>query len=147
MLLFDKGVTVGISLKTQAQAVRLAADDLQRDLRRLSGQMDGFAYSPEGEIEIRMAPGEPESYTVDVGERVVITGADVLGTIYGIYAFSNHCLGVLPTHRLVDVFPETVVRKILPAGRLTSTSMMRICYLSWYTAVESGISIIPSTGM
>ena len=68
MLLFDKATTAGICLRTDAPAVRLAALDMQRDLRRLSGQAEGFPFSGAGQIQIRTVPGEPESYTVEVGE-------------------------------------------------------------------------------
>jgi len=39
-------------------------------------------------------------------EKVVITGSDILGTIYGIYAFATTCLHIMPTYRMTDVFPE-----------------------------------------
>ena len=139
MLLFDKRVTAGICLKTDAQAVRLAAADLQRDLRRLSGQEGGFPFSAVGEIEIRTCSGEPESYTVEIGDRVVITGADVLGTIYGIYAFADRCLGILPVHRLVDVFPPTVERKELPACSFAS-GKRAVRWRGWFLNDEDLLS-------
>ena len=106
MKLFDKNFTIGLQLHTDAEAVRLAALDLQRDLRQLSGQAKGFPLSGAGLI-VRILPGEPESYTVEISDRVIITGGDVLGAVYGIYAFATQCLGILPVHRLVDVFPKT----------------------------------------
>ena len=119
MRLFESGMTAGICLKTDSEAVRLAALDLQRDLRRLSGQ-DGFDFSANGQIVVQIVPGEPESYTVEVSDRVVITGGDALGAIYGIYAFEDRCLNVLPVHRLADVFPETMEQLELPACSFAS---------------------------
>lgn len=115
MLLFDVCYCAGICLHTDSSAVMLAACDLQRDLRRLSGQRDGFAFTPDGNIEIRIIPGVPESYTVEVDSRVVITGGDELGAIYGIYAFEDRCLDILPIHRVADVFPD-------PRQKLTISS-------------------------
>ena len=108
MILFDRKGSAGICLKIDSEAVRLAAMDLQRDLRRLSGQPEGFDFSEDGKIIVSVSAGVPESYTVTVDTQVHITGGDVLGAIYGIYAFADRCLHILPVHRLVDVFPETV---------------------------------------
>lgn len=145
MLLFDKTTTVSICLKTDAQAVGLAAMDLQRDLRRLSGQTEGFPFSSAGEIEIRILPGEPESYTVEVGDRVVITGADVLGTVYGIYAFCDRCLDVLPMHRLVDVFPQAMERMEVPECRFASEKRA-VRWRGWFLNDEDLLSELVSSG-
>ena len=110
MLLFDRNCSAGIQLKTDQEAVRLAALDLQRDLRRLADQPEGFGFSDCGSILISVEDGEAESYTVTVGQQVQIVGGDALGAVYGIYAFARRCLNILPVHRLVDVFPETVER-------------------------------------
>lgn len=112
MKLFDKHIAAGIVLADNLpESVLLAAKDLQRDLRRLSGNNDGFAITADNAdfsaICIGLAPGEAESYTVRVLEnRVEITGADALGAIYGIYRFSEKCLGVLPVCRLTEVYPQ-----------------------------------------
>lgn len=145
MLLFNKTTTAAICLKTDAQAVALAALDLQRDLRHLSGQAEGFPLSPGGSIEIRMSPGEPESYTVEVGDRVVITGADVLGTVYGIYAFCDRCLGILPVHRLVDVFPQSMERMDLPVCRFTSEKRA-VRWRGWFLNDEDLLSELVKNG-
>lgn len=108
MRLFDRNTTASICLQTDLESVRLAALDLQRDLRRLAGNPRGFAISHCGSIIVSICPGEAESYTVTVDSQVHITGGDALGAVYGIYAFARRCLNILPVHRLVDVFPETV---------------------------------------
>lgn len=120
MKLFSPGSTVAISLRCDSEAVRLAAADLQRDLRRLSGQPDGFCFAEQGEIVISLEAGEPESYRVEVGDTVSIVGGDELGAVYGIYAFSGRCLGVLPVHALVDLFPQTIQQLELAPCRFTS---------------------------
>lgn len=145
MLLFDKATTAEISLHTDAPAVRLAARDLQRDLRRLSGQAEGFPFSEAGQIEIRTVPGEPESYSVEVGARVVITGGDTLGTIYGIYAFCDRCLGILPVHRLVDVFPQTVSSLELSACRYVSEKRA-VRWRGWFLNDEDLLSELVRSG-
>lgn len=120
MKLFAPCSTVGIWLRCDSEAVRLAAADLQRDLRRLSGQPDGFGFSKHGKIVVSIEAGEPESYSVEVGDTVSIVGGDELGAVYGIYAFSRRCLGVLPVHALVDVFPKSVRQLQLSPCRFSS---------------------------
>ena len=114
MKLFDNLVSADIVLKNgAAEAVRLAAQDLQRDLRRISGKVEGFDISERslGKSAIfidTVVGGESEFYTVCVDDNSVrITGSDALGTVFGIYAFSTKCLGVLPMYRWVDIFPES----------------------------------------
>ncbi|MBQ8893836.1 MAG: glycosyl hydrolase 115 family protein [Clostridia bacterium] len=103
-----------IILTHAPEAVLLAARDLQRDLRRLTGEE--FPILSEGEgIEITILPGEPESYTVVVErDRVTVTGGDALGAVFGIYAFERRCLGILPVHRLIDRFPAPGGLKLTP---------------------------------
>ena len=111
MKLFDKDYDISIIIECSTnEAVRLAALDLQRNLRRLSGKSGGFpikdAYDGYGILIRESAQGEAESYTVTVeAERVLITGSDTLGVIYGIYAFTTRCLKIHPTYRLIDLFP------------------------------------------
>ena len=94
MKLFTKGHTCPIVTDSALpQAVLLAARDLQRDLRRLSGQPQGFAIVSSGQgIRIQAAAdGREEAYRIEITEdSITITGSDVLGTVFGIYAFSTH---------------------------------------------------------
>ena len=111
MRLFDIHSDLPIVLSPDVpEAVMLAAWDLQRDLQRISGQTGFPLVSGCGGrcIRVETVPGEaPEHYTVTVGDNcITVTGSDVLGTVYGIYAVSTRLLGVLPVHRLIDRFPE-----------------------------------------
>lgn len=145
MKLFDEKSSVGLCLRCDEEAVRLAAIDLQRDLRRISGQPNGFVFSEEGSIIIGVEPGEPESYTVEVGQTVSIIGGDVLGAVYGIYAFSNRCLGVLPMHALVDVFPKKVERLELSSCRLTSGERV-VRWRGWFLNDEDLLTELVYSG-
>ncbi len=112
MLLFNHSSDITICLTKDApDAVRLAARDLQRDLRRLAGRENGFPVVSEASspcVTVETAVGETESYSVSVDERGVhIVGGDTLGTVFGIYAFEHKCLGILPVWRVTDVFPKT----------------------------------------
>lgn len=127
MKLFDLYRDTVILLPEGAcEAVVLAARDLQRDLRRLSGHERGFEICTGGERRGAIAvetvgKGEREAYTVSVTEDgVLIRGSDVLGTVFGIYAFSTKCLGVLPVHRMVDRFPQVRETMTLPACAFSS---------------------------
>lgn len=100
---FGSGVT---------EAVRLAAADLERDLRRLAGQSAATG-SPAACVRISVGRGDSgalahdEGYDVRVsGEVAEIRGADELGAVYGIYAFEEKCLGVRPFVRFSGLFPS-----------------------------------------
>lgn len=126
MTLFDRENDISIVLEPDVEeAVVLAASDLQRDLRKLSGKDDGFAIRSEGGgrgIYIRTIPqGEAESYTVSIEEeKILIVGADVLGTVFGIYAFATKCLHIQPMHLLVDLFPEKMEEMLLEPHSFSS---------------------------
>ena len=127
MKLFDTKTDSMIILPESCdEAIRSAAFDLQRNLRDLSGKQEGFSIQemktpgPAILIETRFN-GEPEAYTVRVeDEQVRITGSDVLGTVFGIYAFATNCLGILPVYRLVDLFPKTREEMELPSQTFSS---------------------------
>ncbi len=106
-------------------AVRLAALDMQRNLRRLSGKVDGF-HIVDGDHQCgilikTVENGEHEAYTVHVDkEKVTIIGSDTLGTVFGIYAFATKCLHVLPVYRLTDLFPDVTEELILEKQSFSS---------------------------
>ena len=112
MIIFDENKDIAISIDKEAdQAIRFAAHDLQRNLRCMSGRVDGFEVvdhnSGHGIYVQTENSGKEEAYTVSVeDERVVVTGSDVLGTVFGIYAFAAKCLNISPVYRLTDIFPE-----------------------------------------
>lgn len=113
--LFDLEFEIPIVVESSAaEPVRLAAKDLQRDLRRISGHKEGFPVLTEeaegAAIRVKTLAGQgpEEGYTVTVSDcGVCVEGYDVLGTVYGIYAVSTKLLGVIPVHRVTDLFPKT----------------------------------------
>ena len=125
MLLFDTRLDIDICLSQCTDtAIRLAAKDLQRDLRLISGKKDGFAVTNEElprSITVKVTGGEAESYTVKVtADGVLIEGADTLGAVFGIYAFSRYCLGFSPSYRVTDVLPERRTAIALPESVFAS---------------------------
>lgn len=138
MKLFDSKNDIEIILPQNAdEAVRLAAADLQRDLRRLSGHQNGFPITQtrtdaRAIIVDTVAEDTLEAYTVSVEEdRVHIVGTDVLGTVYGIYAFATKYLGILPMAQLIDMFPPQ--REELDLLPQTITSEARpIRFRGWF---------------
>lgn len=145
MKLFAPGSTVGIRLRCDSEAVRLAAADLQRDLRRLSGLSDGFGFTEQGEIVISIEAGEAESYRVEVGDIVSIVGGDELGAVYGIYAFSRRCLGVLPIHALADLFPQTTPQLELAPCCFTSAKRA-VRWRGWFLNDEDLLTELRFSG-
>ncbi len=152
MKLFDRNESVKISLEENAdQAILFAAKDLQRDLRRLSGNETGFSIKKgvfsESGIVIRTENGtEPEAYTVTISENCVsITGSDVLGTVFGIYAFSTRCLKVLPTHRFIDLFPKTREEMVVEEKSFSSPCRP-VRFRGWFINDEDLLSDLEESG-
>lgn len=109
----DKNSGLAIVCDGGIGAVTLAANDLARDFWRVLGAKvpvlpcaDGFAVRV-GTADASLwdvTDTRAESFTVEVsGKGVLITGGGPLGTIYGIYAFSERFLGVQPTYLFDDL--------------------------------------------
>ncbi len=127
--LFSDKHTVNIVLSPDADtAVALAAADLRRDLLTVSGKAAGFEVvlgdtAPAISIvtDKSCACSFPEGYTLEVSERgVTVTGFDVLGTVYGIYALATKYLGIDPLYYFTDITPKTHTRLALPYGQLVA---------------------------
>ncbi len=137
MKLFGLNRDISIALDSfENEAILLAARDLRRDLLRISGKNDGFDIKKEAcstAIRIRTSgEGVAESYTVRVTQGgIEILGSDTLGTVYGIYAFSEKVLGVLPMHRLIDRFPKTREEMEIDEGDFVSPER-RVRYRGWF---------------
>ncbi|MBQ8848711.1 MAG: glycosyl hydrolase 115 family protein [Clostridia bacterium] len=137
MKVFDRDNDSYIILECGAcEAIRLAARDLQNNLRRLSGKTCGFEITEdniESGIFIKtLGGGESEAYTVSVDEKnVTVTGTDILGTVFGIYAFATKCLNILPVYRLTDIFPSE--REELTVAKQSFSSEERpIRFRGWF---------------
>lgn len=145
MKLFDSKYDTLIVLEENAnEAIQLAARDLQGNLRRLAGRTCGFELTSgrceNGIIIKTLAQGEPEAYHVSVeGERVMIIGSDVLGTVFGIYAFATRCLHISPVYRLVDLFPESTDELLLEAQSFSSQKRP-IRFRGWFLNDEDLLS-------
>lgn len=149
---FNKQYELPIVLEENAaEAVRLAALDLQRDLRRISGHSEGFPVvtSCEGAaIQVRTQNvGPAEDYTVTVLENEIsVEGCDVLGTVYGIYAVSTQLLGVLPVHRVTDLFPEVQEELVLAPATITAPGR-KVKFRGWFLNDEDLLTDFkPRTG-
>jgi hypothetical protein len=101
----------------EPECVRLAADDLVSDVRKITGRElakrdDGNVLvvsmnRPDSAAMLEMiAPGfgeglkgQWEAYRVEtVGSRLIIAGSDERGTMFGLYAFIEEYLGVDPLY-------------------------------------------------
>lgn len=137
MKLFDKSNGIQIVLEAGAEeAVRLAATDLQSDLRRLSGK-EGFPIVTQGGEEpgiyIKTVHSDIcEAYTVRIeGEKAVVIGSDTLGTVFGIYAFATRVLKINPMYRLTDLFPETREELTVPDTEFFSPER-KVRFRGWF---------------
>lgn len=137
MKLFDREHDISIILGyNAAEAIRLAAEDLQKDLRKLSNKNDGFdiiTANMDRGIYIQTAlEGEAESYAVSITDKkVLINGTDVLGTVFGIYAFVTKCLNIQPIYPLTDLFPEQCENMSLEEQSFSSVKY-DIRYRGWF---------------
>ena len=151
MIVFNKELDLPIVLEKFAdEAILLAARDLQKNLRDLSGKQKGFKITTEcncaGIYVKSQCCDEAESYTVKVmSDRVLIEGADTLGTVYGIYAFATKCLNIQPVYRLVDLFPAR--SEILALEETEFSSAPRqVKFRGWFINDEDLLSELKISG-
>ena len=151
MKVFSASHTAPILLSSDAcEAIVLAARDLQRDLRRLSGSCAGFDFVSDRAdncIQIQTVPGgQAESYCVCVEpHRILITGADTLGTVFGIYAFSTRCLNILPMHAFMDLFPAVRPCLDIPEQQFVSPGR-KVRFRGWFLNDEDLLSQLKPGG-
>ena len=147
LTLFSKNKTAKIGIEKNApDAIRLAALDLQRNLRTLAARKDGFDIAENGDIRIATVGGEAESYKVTVTDGGVrIEGGDTLGTVFGIYAFATRVLGIDPMYRLNDVFPSP--REEMTAEDTAFCSLPRVIrFRGWFLNDEDLLTEFKSGG-
>ncbi len=86
--------------------IALAAKDLLQDCTHILGTV------PNGTKPVTITTDptlstQPEAFRIVVNHAgVSITGSDLLGTIYGIYTFSERCLHTDPCYRFSGILPE-----------------------------------------
>jgi hypothetical protein len=116
-------------------AVALAAADLAADCDRVLGSPARVETTGPAEITLTLdpaLPGGPEAWRVVVtpgGAR--ISGRDALGLVYGIYQFSERCLGVDPLWFWKGMAPERRERIELKPQTFASTPA-KFRYRGWF---------------
>jgi hypothetical protein len=98
--------------------VKLAVEDLRNDFQKVLGARPGVAtQSNRVAVEIAAPTGGPaESFAIAVrGNHVVLSGADMRGTMYAIYQFSQEWLGVDPMYYWTDKQPAKRAAVAIPA--------------------------------
>ena len=118
MLLFDEGFCADICLKNKNEYVRRAAEDLAKDLSRVSvfgrvahiideDELYGDAIIIEENIRPDIDPIEDESFSIVCdGKKIRISAPTYLGTMWGIYTFSEKVLGISPCYLWDDIKPQ-----------------------------------------
>ena len=99
--------------------VKKAADDLAGDMAKVFGTRPQIVAQASGPaIEIASPTGgATESFAIAArGNHVVLSGADMRGTIYAIYSFSQEYLGVDPMYYWNDHEPAKKTSVAIPAG-------------------------------
>ena len=113
MLLFRENQCIPICLKNKNSYVRLAVEDLQKDFLRVS-RSTALPELIEQETACCLAIEEnpdqdgdalcDESFSlVCDGEKITLSANTYLGTLWGIYTFSERILGVCPCYLFNDL--------------------------------------------
>jgi hypothetical protein len=134
----DSSVTI-VESADEPAPVRRATEDLLRDFGKVMGQTPSLANHMEGSgpvailisgpqrpyagIRCAEPTGGPESFAFSVvhlaggpvRDVICLSGADMRGTIYAIYQFSQTVLGVDPMYLWTDKQPEKRSSITLPA--------------------------------
>ncbi len=128
-----------------ADPVRVAAKDLQRDLNAVFGEQPEIVNQlPETGEVIVIASGDDfqgekpavkgwEAHQIYTDkDRVVLNGADMRGTIYAIYSFSEEFLGINPLWLWASEVPEKRESIEIEAGFHKVFSSPEIKYRAWF---------------
>jgi hypothetical protein len=99
--------------------VKEAANDLAGDMEKVLGKRPQIVSQSDGpSIEIAgPGGGATECFSIAArGNHVVLSGADMRGTIFAIYTFSQDFLGVDPMYYWNDHQPARRAKVVVPAG-------------------------------
>lgn len=115
--------------------VQLAAADLAADCERVLGtaaQRVRAGETADVVLELQPSLTGPEAWRIEVSAAGIrISGSDPLGLVYGIYAFSERCLGVDPLWFWKGMPPEKRARLELAPQTLASTPA-KFRYRGWF---------------
>ena len=115
MILFNEKYCISICCKNQNEYVKYAVSDLANDFKRINkkGIMPEVVTDCEGacivieENDGGCEPLKDESFSVKMkGDKIYISASGYLGTMWGIYTFSEKILGVDPCYLFNDFEPE-----------------------------------------
>ena len=112
---------VNIVDQTENVAVGYAVRALKQDINRRLGVPDSASSKGRIVIEIDQNLVGFDRHVIDISqEQITISGSDELGTIHGIYDFSERHLGIDPTIFLTGILPESTSALQLPVRREVS---------------------------
>lgn len=141
-------VNIVVSEKECSQ-VKLAVTALQRDFSKVMGFKPQIAAAGEAAVSLVVVNDATtgsatyglnpldgfESHSVTVsadGTQIYLHGADMRGTIYAIYSFSEEILGVPPLWYWCDWKPEQKSEIQIPAGFKYHRSSPTVRYRAWF---------------
>ncbi len=119
MLLFDEKYSIAICCKNKNEYVRLAALDLAADFKRVNknGIESSIVEDSKGacivieENDGGCEPIKDESFSIKTqGDKIYISAGGYLGTMWGIYTFSEKILGIDPCYLFNDLEIEKKTR-------------------------------------
>jgi len=113
---------VTINITSQSRPVHRAANDLAADIEAVLGVRPTFGSAPSQQAGLRIdistsGEGDPETFTLRRrGQAITLDGADMRGTIFAIYQFSQDYLGVDPMYFWTDNRPARRTAIDMPEG-------------------------------
>jgi hypothetical protein len=119
------------------EPVRRAVQDLQRDLKAVLGDVSPMVdRAPNGPAMVVEQSGEAggrEAHAVFTrGTQVVLQGADVRGTIYAVYSFSERFLGIPPLWFWASWKAAHQEAVVIPAGTRLSFPSPYVRWRAWF---------------
>jgi len=133
-----RGGAVSLATPCGESAVRLALADLARDFASVLGAAPDVRDGADGTVVVRLDAGlaGPERFRIEVTPaRVLITGSDALGAVYGIYRFSEALLGVDPYWFWKD-WPPAAREEVAMETQTIESAPVAFRYRGWFVNDE-----------
>jgi hypothetical protein len=127
-----------IGCAAESAAIDFAANDLATDFGKVLGKPARVSRGTNGVVAIRIDPTlmTPESWRIEIAPAgIVISAADNLGAIFGIYEFSEKLLGVDPLWFWKDMEPARKDELVLPSQTFSSQTAA-FHYRGWFVNDE-----------
>ena len=141
--------------ENETAPVKFAISKLQRDLKMVFGEESDLVHTiPDNEAaivivnnslgtngsELQKVSGTEAHGLYLHGNQIVLNGADMRGTIYAIYTFSEKILGIPPLWFWASLKPETKKEIRIPSDTEYLFSSPYVKYRTWFPNDQDNFS-------